>query len=141
MSDDVQPGPAHVEVSIPGPPIKITALVANGRGPLPVTAAFHTAGGPILISASGSGKRRSDKPASIIGMEVRLDDDVKGVCKVAADSSVERQTFIPVWIPVAGLDAGRHVLLLRPFTMTVTDEDDCFNVTITEYQKSQEGSP
>ena len=78
--------PLEADVRVVGAPVEISTLMANRRGPLPLYGTFLSHGGPLHISMSGSGKRRSNVPPGIIGMGVRLDDEEIGKCQVFGDA-------------------------------------------------------
>ena len=132
MNDISERPEAGVELG--GTIAKITNLMSNRSGPLPLSGTFTTRGGALLILVSGSGTRRADVLPGIIGMDIRLSDKEIGKCQVFVDEQGKRGTFVPVFITVSGMSPGEHALLLHPFSRTETDDNDFFNVTIIEYE-------
>ena len=134
MSRNEEPGLPDAEVSVAGAIVKISSLMANRPGPLPLSGSFTSQGGALHIFVSGSGMRRPNVLPGIIGMDVQLDDEEIGKCQVFGDAEGKRGTFVPVFISVSGMSAGRHNLVLHPFSRTETDENDFYNATIIEYE-------
>jgi hypothetical protein len=125
---------AEAGVAVASTSAKISTVISNRPGPLPLSGTFTSQGGALLILVSGSGKRRSNVLPGIIGMDVRLDDKEIGKCQAFGDAEGKRGTFVPVFITVSGVSPGRHDVVLHPFSRTETDDNDFFNVTIVEYE-------
>ena len=136
MNEDLKV--AETGVAVARTIARISTLMSNRPGPLPLSGTFTTQGGALHILVSGSGTRRADVLPGIIGMEIRLADKAIGKCQVFVDEQGKRGTFVPVFITVSGVSPGEHALLLHPFSRTETDENDFFNVTIIEYETTKD---
>ena len=102
-------------------------------GPLPVTSgSFTTADGTLLITFSGSGF--SNSVAGLIGMNIAIDGVISGhISEIYANNTLTHMAIIlKTWVRT-GLAAGPHIITLSTVPGTVTDFNDRFNVSVTEF--------
>lgn len=110
--------------------VKITNLFTNQPGPLPLTRAFTSSGGALLIFASGS--LSTSNPARLLQMGIYLDGDLiaNGQEWINVSSHI---SLIPVLLTVGSRAAGNHVIELRVVSgSTSSDLNDYYNVTVIE---------
>ena len=110
--------------------VKITNLFTNQPGPLPLTRAFTSSGGALLIFASGS--LSTSNPARLLQMGIYLDGDLiaNGQEWINVSSHI---SLIPVLLTVGSRATGNHVIELRVVSgSTSSDLNDYYNVTVIE---------
>lgn len=124
MSDTLAP--------VAGRTVTITQAMTNAQGPMPLRGnSFRSEGGTLILSASGSGF--SNNGGAIIGMNVLVDGAVVGTCKAYANQQRIHLPFIPIAVELRELKHGNHVIEVQPLGGTLTDPNDFFNVTISEF--------
>ena len=99
----------------------------------PTAQTFQTGGGTLLIFASGSGASTQTTPTdTVIGMELRLDDDDNLSKKVTIRvKSQDPQPFVATLVH-PNIKPGTHKLMLKTLKNTTVGANDFFNVTILE---------
>ena len=112
----------------------VTVVMDNVTGALPATgktAVFTTAGGPLMIIASGMGWQ----PASggTLDVAVQLDGNTIGHLKGFTNETGSHKTLPTKVFQVPAPMAGSHTLGLIA-SATTTDTNDYFNVTVIEYR-------
>jgi hypothetical protein len=116
--------------AIPG---KVTAVLQNRPGPLPLSGTFTSSGGNLVITASGSGYHGFPKT---LGMLILVDGVVAGEARVYdAAGDGNHHTFVPTTVTLTGIPAATHTLSLTigPGTgNTQTDSTDYFTATVEE---------
>jgi hypothetical protein len=93
------------------------------------TGAFTTAGGALMIFASGSGFSTGVGP---IGIDIRVDGFQKGQALTFANEINSHKAFASNALVVGGIAAGSHTITLLPIGTTQTDINDHFSVTVLE---------
>lgn len=116
--------------SIRSPMFDVTQVFNSKAGGLPVSAAFSSQGGTLLIFASGSGW--SADVARQIGMQIQIDSAIKGYAKSFTNETGSHKVFSANPLVVSGIAAGPHTLALVALASTSTDGNDFFNVTVLE---------
>lgn len=111
---------------IKSPMWRVIRILEASPGPLSKSVSFVSAGGMMMIFASGSGFGSAN-----IGMYVKVDGIQRGLARCYTNETSSHKSFVPVLL-VEGIAAGTHTLTLDPFTGTNTDANDYFNVTIVE---------
>ena len=127
--------------AITSPMWKVTQLFENRRAGVtePNTVfftdnnQFETAGGTLLIFASGSGAVKQIQPnqSVVIGVQLLLDDvhigEVQSVVK-----NQDPQPFVTTFLAFRDAASGSHKLTLKTLANTVVGGNDFFNATILE---------
>lgn len=120
---------------IVSPMWKITPVIQYEAGPLPKDSTFTSSGGILLIFASGSGFRST--PGNI-GMKIVIDNVSHGSTQVYTNEVGSHKTFVANSILLTGIKAGNHTIQLdRSNTVTLTDDNDRFELTILEFPFQQ----
>ncbi|TKJ41043.1 hypothetical protein CEE37_05095 [candidate division LCP-89 bacterium B3_LCP] len=91
---------------------------------------FTSNGGTMIIFASGSGYSHE---SSIIGMYIELDGKVVGTCKTYTNERQSHKSFVMNPLVLNGISAGEHVLGLKPWEDTQSDNNDFYCITILEF--------
>jgi hypothetical protein len=115
---------------IKSPMWRVIRILEASPGPLPKSVPFVSAGGMMMIFASGSGFL-AGTAAGLIGMRVKVDDVIRGNSRGFTNEGSSHKTFVPVLL-VEGVAAGAHTLTLEALSPTLSDGNDFFNVTIVE---------
>lgn len=123
MSDTLAP--------VAGRTVTITQVLTNAQGPMPLRGnSFRSDGGTLILTASGSGY--VDNAGLILGMNVLVDGAVVGTCKGYANQAGVHMPFVPIAVELR-VRHGNHVIEVKPLSNTRTDNNDFFNVTISEF--------
>jgi len=95
---------------------------------------FTTAGGILLVFASGSGAAAGTTGQNItIGMDVLVDDTrVAQVQSCVNDTTESHKPFVASGLVVRNINPGSHSLKLKTSPSTTVAQNDFFNVTILE---------
>ena len=105
-------------------------LVSNA-GPLPLVGNFTAEGdGNAILYVSGSAW--SETPQSPITIAVFVDSAQIGTISCFTNEATSHKTLVPAFFPIT-LTQGQHVIELTTALdggITVTDENDNFNVTL-----------
>lgn len=112
---------------IKSPMWRVIRILEASPGPLPKSVQFVSAGGMMMIFASGSGFSAGGQ----IGMSVKVDNVVRGNSRAFTNEPSSHKSFVPVLL-VEGIAAGAHTLTLEALPPTISDSNDFFNVTIVE---------
>ncbi len=120
----------EVAGTIKSPMWNITQLFNNEAGAAPKSKQFTSGGGTLLIFASGSGW--SPDVARQIGMDIKIDNILKGSAKSFTNEINSHKTFSANFLVVTGISAGTHTLALTTIAGTSTDYNDFFSATILE---------
>lgn len=99
--------------------------IAGGRK----TPQFSTAGGSLMVFASGSGYQTA---ASQIGMELLLDGTSIGFAKSFTNEAGSHKAFAATTLVVRNVPAGAHTITLRSWNGTLGDGNDFFSVAVLE---------
>jgi hypothetical protein len=109
---------------------KVTNLFVNQPGPLPLTRAFTSSGGPLLIFASGSLSTTSSP--RLMQMRILFDGDQISTCQEWINVN-SHGSLVPVFLTHVGAGLGNHVIELQVASGgTSSDLNDYYNVTIIE---------
>ena len=117
--------------AIPG---KFTAVFQSREGPLPLSATFTSAGGNLLVSASGSGYRQTNP--GTIGIRVMIDGATLGVARSYTNEVGSHKAFVLTSAPLTGLAAGTHTLSLDILNLTANNSGDFYSATVQEIPAS-----
>lgn len=117
--------------------VQLFSAVAGGLGSSGrTTSPFTTAGGTLMVFASGSGYYTPPgggaPSASQIGMEIFLDAASIGFAKGFTNEPSSHKAFPATTLVVRGIAAGTHTITLKPWNGTLTDYNDFFNVAVME---------
>jgi hypothetical protein len=124
MSDTLAP--------VAGRTVTITQVMTNAQGPLPLRGnSFRSDGGTLILTASGSGF--TNNAGLILGMNVLVDGATVGTCKAYANQAGIHLPFIPIAVALQDVGHGNHVIEVQALGGTLTDSNDFFNVTISEF--------
>jgi hypothetical protein len=115
---------------IKSPMWRVIKIFETVQGPLPKSLQFVSAGGMMMIFASGSGWWPA-AGGGHIGMFVKVDGVSRGVARCFTNEPNSHRAFVPVLL-VEGVAAGTHTLSLEALSGTSSDGGDFFNVTIVE---------
>lgn len=110
--------------------VQLFSAVAGGLGSGRTTSPFTTAGGTLMVFASGSGW--DPNGGAYIGMEVFLDAASIGFAKAFTNELGSHKAFPATTLVVRGIAAGVHTITLKPWNGTRTDAADFFNVAVME---------
>ncbi len=113
--------------------VKVTNLFVNQAGPLPITRAFTSSGGTLVVFVSGS--LSTSKPALLLVMNIDFDGNRIGTCQEWINVS-SHISLVPVLLTVPTPPAGNHVIELSVGSgNTASDVNDYYNVTVIELGK------
>jgi len=117
---------------ISSPMWKVTAVLSNAAGGLPLTGTFTSSGGTLLILVSGSGYTVTTG-LHLIGMSVTLDnsDTPLGNVQTFINQASCHQSFIPATF-IVSVTAGEHAITLTALNNNTYTDNDFFNVTVME---------
>jgi hypothetical protein len=101
---------------------------AGPFSPAPV-GKFTTRGGSVLIQVSASAYRAD---SGLLEMNVLVDGLVRGRLRVFTNFGFSHSTLVSSAIPVTGLKAGSHTLLVKPIGSTSTDASDFLTAVVFE---------
>jgi hypothetical protein len=94
---------------------------------------FTTAGGILMVFASGSGAAAGTGQNITIGMDVLVDDTRVGqVQSCVNDTTESHKPFVTSGLVVRNINPGSHSLKLKTSPSTTVAQNDFFNVTILE---------
>jgi hypothetical protein len=94
---------------------------------------FTTAGGILLVFASGSGAAAGTGQNITIGMDVLVDDTRVGQVQSCVNDTTElHKPFVTSGLVVRNINPGSHSLKLKTSPSTTVAQNDFFNVTILE---------
>jgi hypothetical protein len=110
----------------------VQQILPTTIGPLPVTKAFSTSGGKILLMPNGSAFATAVN--TTLNLSVYIDNNLVDVIYVFANESFTHKALISQPIVVPNLAAGAHTLKLTVgSTNMATDASDYYNVSIIEF--------
>jgi hypothetical protein len=107
---------------------KVTSVLDQKPGKLPVSGTFTSSGGTLVVFASGSGMRGD---TGLMGMNINLDGARIGASRVWSNVSNAHQAFVPLLLVVPGIAAGNHTVQLVHFD-GFSDGNDYYSVTVME---------
>ena len=110
---------------------KVTQLLSNQPGPLPLARNFSANGGVVLLRVAGSGFAHAP---GIVGMDVEVNGTVVGDVKVFTNEHGSHKSFVARTLVAGPLPAANHSVILRARPGTQTDFNDFFCVTIEEFR-------
>lgn len=116
--------------NVRSPKWHVTQVMNNVNGDhvsQPVT--FTSGGGTLLILCSGSGRGGT----FLIGMNVRLDNQVIGTMQVWNNAASNHIPFISYPIVRQNVASGNHTLSLEKWPTTVIDSNDYYNIVVIEF--------
>ncbi|HTL90173.1 MAG TPA: hypothetical protein VL134_12295, partial [Leptolyngbya sp.] len=91
---------------------------------------FSSGGGTLLILVSGSGFRDS---SGQIGMNIYLDRNVVATASVWTNEPGSHKAFVCNPVVLKGIAQGNHLLYVKSWPSTFTDQNDLFSLTILEF--------
>jgi len=106
------------------------AEVIAHAGALPCSAWFKTAGRPLVLLASGSG--RLHDAVGNVGMDIKVDGVSRRQAKACTNEKDSHQPFVPVHFVLTDLPGGDHKIELEALAGTITDQNDYFSVAVIE---------
>ena len=110
--------------------VKVTNLFINQPGPLPLTRAFTSSGGTLLVFVSGSLSTTSQP--RLLQTGIYFDGDLIANCQEWSNVN-SHLSLIPVLLTVANRPAGNHVIEITIVSGgTNSDVNDFYNVTVIE---------
>ncbi|HET6843847.1 MAG TPA: hypothetical protein VFK06_19525 [Candidatus Angelobacter sp.] len=112
--------------------VKVTSLLVNHPGPLPITKAFGSSGGNLLVFVSGS-LWTSHQPKLLV-MSIALDGNKIGTCQEWSNVNASHEALVPVLLTVHNPPAGNHVIELTVASGDNSDVNDYYNVTVVEFK-------
>lgn len=112
------------------PIFRVTQLLNQRQGPLPINnIPFTTGGGTLVIMFDGSGYSSS---ANNIGILVQLDSSAIGTTRTFTNEPSSHKTFTTNILVQGNVAAGSHTLSVGVLPNTITDQNDWFNLTVLE---------
>lgn len=111
---------------------KVTSLFVNQPGPLPITKAFISSGGNLLVFVSGS-LWTSHQPKLMV-MNIALDGNKIGTCQEWSNVNSSHEALVPVLLTANSPAAGNHVIELTVASGDISDLNDYYNVTVVEFK-------
>jgi hypothetical protein len=127
---NVTTGDLNVSGQINSSRFRATEVINAHPGPLSLSGQFTSAGGTLLVFASGSGYAQGN--AHQIGMQVQLDGGVIGQAMSFTNEINSHKCFSSAFSVVTSYGGGVHTLALNPIPGTVSDFNDFFNVVVLE---------
>ncbi|WP_437901466.1 hypothetical protein [Sorangium sp. So ce124] len=110
---------------------KVTQVLRQRTGALPVSGTFTSGGGTLILLTSGSAFLTSG--TGLITMNIRLDGNQVGSTTMWVNDGYKHRTFAPDWLVLSNIASGDHTIQL---TLTgsnaLTDVNDFFSVTVLE---------
>ena len=106
-------------------------IIYDGPGPLPVTTTFESPlDGPAVLVLTGTA--RTENAAGLTGIALVLDGDTIGNTAMCwANQNNNHIAMRPTFINVDNLAYGEHTIeIVNAYGITVTDENDYFQVTL-----------
>jgi hypothetical protein len=121
-------GTIKLSGNISSPKFRATQVWSQNSN-LPAPTAFQSGGGTLIIMVSGSGHTA---PAGVIGIDVKLNGNTIGQCKVLTNEIDSHKAFTNNYIVVTGIAAGTQTLSLTAISGTNIDLNDFFSATVME---------
>lgn len=111
----------------------ITRIYDHTTGPLPLSeVSLITAGGPLLIYCSGSGRAPDAASGRSIGVDIRLDH--RSVGQLRAETRRQDPTFLSGRFQVGDVPPGVHKIHLEAAPGTATHGADLFHLVVVEFR-------
>jgi hypothetical protein len=109
----------------------ITPVLTNQPGPLTSQGNFTSQGGILYMTVSGSAWSKS--ASTTISVAVSVDGKLMGTAQVFTNEASSHKALVPLALHLQQLAAGQHTVSLAAGAGTITDQNDFFDVTVTEY--------
>ncbi len=128
---DVTNGDLDVRGEINSPRFRATTVMNVRPGGLPLSAQFTSAGGTLLLFASGSGFRAG--VGGQIGMIVSINNIPMAFPRGFTNETGSHKTIPASFTVITSIGAGTHAVTINPIdAATLTDSNDFFNVLVLE---------
>lgn len=101
-------------------------VVVSQKGPLPISVNFNApSDAPMYLEVNGSVWTQTAN--SMIGIEIKLDNQVIGTAQIFSNANATHRTVVPTYVKVQ-LKQGQHSLVLSPTpgSTTVSDLNDFY---------------
>ena len=108
---------------------RVTHVMDQRQGPLPVSAGFSSGGGTLVIIFSGSGWSGG---AGNIGLALQLDGGTITTTRSFTNEASSHKAFTTNMKVQSNVGAGNHTITLVALANTNSDGNDWFNVTVLE---------
>jgi hypothetical protein len=117
----------HADGKVVSPMWRVTSVMNQRQGPLPISATFASGGGTLMVIFSGSGFGTGN-----IGMGLQIDAVTLATTRSFTNETSSHKAFTTNVLVQGNVAAGNHTLSLFVLTNTTTDANDWFNVTVLE---------
>ena len=109
---------------------KVTGVLANSPGGLPLSGSFSSGGGSLMVTACGAGYYGA--AGVVIGFNVQIDSVTKGGTSLYLNEANSHRALPCANFVVTGIAAGSHTASIVANTIT-TNGSDFFSLTIIEF--------